>query len=166
MNSLIAVENLVDRLRAELEGYGTLFRLLEEQRAALLKQDSDAILVVSASLEDHSKVLSDLRRQRESEIAMLAPEERPAPTLGQFIQRMSHEARPLLEELLREINRLIAESKRQLTRNQMLYRRAWDLGQEMLRALQPGAQSGRVYRRDGYSRHAANAPRTSYTQLA
>jgi DNA anti-recombination protein RmuC len=149
-----------------LEGYGTLFRLLEEQRAALLNQDAARILEISAELEQHAAALNQLRKQRESELQALAPQPPPPVTLGQFIQRVTHEAKPLLEELLREINRLIAESKRQLTRNQMLYRRAWDLGQEMLRVIQPGAENGRVYRRDGYTKKHTGAVRAGYTQLA
>ncbi|MCB1122136.1 MAG: flagellar export chaperone FlgN, partial [Verrucomicrobiae bacterium] len=87
-------------------------------------------------------------------------------TLGNFIRQLTHESKPLLEELFGEINRLIRESKRQLERNQMLYRRAWDLGQEMLRTLHPQEDFSETYKRNGYFSKAAPFRQASYIKMA
>ncbi len=167
MNTSIEITRLIELLRTELEAYGTLFRLLEDQRAALLNQDADEILEVSSQIDSHSALLNRLRKDRETQVAestaWVAEEGR---TLGNFIQQLKHESKPLLEELFAEINRLIKESKRQLDRNQMLYRRAWDLGQELLRAFTPQEEFSETYKRDGYSRNRGLIQRAGYVKMA
>ncbi len=169
MNTSSDISNLIEALRIELEAYGTLFRLLEDQRAALLNQNPDEIIEVSATIDSHASLLNDLRKQREEQVlqsAVLEGEETGRRTLAQFIAHLKHESKPLLEELFGEITRLVLESKRQLERNQMLYRRAWDLGQDILRSINPQPEFSETYKRDGYSRHAAAVQRTGYIKMA
>lgn len=167
MNDSLEITRLIELLRTELEAYGTLFRLLEDQRTALLNQDADEILDVSLQIDSHAVVLNRMRQERESQVAeSSAWEIKEGRTLGNFIQQLKHESKPLLEELFAEINRLIKESKRQLDRNQMLYRRAWDLGQELLRAFSPQEDFSQTYKRDGYSRNRGVIQRTGYVKMA
>ncbi|MCZ6675269.1 MAG: flagellar protein FlgN [Verrucomicrobia bacterium] len=167
MNTSSDTSHLIEALRTELEAYGTLFRLLEDQRAALLNQNADEIVEVSSSIDSHASLLNNLRKEREDQVA-----DSPlwggdgSRSLGQFIAQLKHESKPLLEELFGEITRLIRESKRELERNQMLYRRAWDLGQELLRSINPQADFSETYKRDGYSRHASAIQRTGYVKMA
>lgn len=168
MNLSSKPEILIQQLRSELEGYGTLFRLLEEQRAALIWQDADAILAASQALDEHILILDARKRAREETVraaGYIDPVE-GVPSLGLLIANLSHESRPLLEELFREINRLVKESRRQLQRNQMLFRRAWDLGQQLLQLVNPQQDFTPTYRRDGYSRKATGPVRSAYVKLA
>ena len=167
MNTALEITHLIELLRTELEAYGTLFRLLEDQRAALLRQDAEEILDVSSKIDSHSELLNHLRKERESQVAgSTAWNVDEGRTLGNFIRQLKHESKPLLEELFGEINRLVKESKVQLERNQMLYRRAWDLGQELLRAFSPQEEFSQTYKRDGYSRNQGLIQRTGYVKMA
>lgn len=167
MKTTSDIAHLVESLRSELEAYGTLFRFLEDQRAALLSNDAERILEVSSHINEHAALLSTLRKERERQVAESSDwETGELRTLGRFIARLKHESKPLLEELFGEITRLISESKRQLDRNQMLYRRAWDLGQEMLRSIDPRTVSSETYKRDGYSRRAGVVRPMSYVKMA
>lgn len=167
MNTSSDTSQLIDALRTELEAYGTLFRLLEDQRAALLNQNADEIVAVSSNIDSQAVVLNKLRQSREALVAQSpgwAGE--GSRTLGKFILQLNHESKPLLEELFGEITRLIQESKRQLERNQMLYRRAWDLGRELLQSTNPRTEFSETYKRDGYSRQAGAVQQTRYVKMA
>jgi len=60
--------------------------------------------------------------------------------------------KPLFEELLREVNRLIGESRRRLERNQMLLHRSREIGQRFLHMINPEPVSKGLYARNGHSR--------------
>lgn len=154
-------EPLIDILRSELKAYGQLLRLLEEQRMALMQQDAEAILSLSESIELHSEEIKTLHDQRIALVADLHP--RGSQRLLSLIELVEGPALPLFEELVREISRLIKESHRQLTRNQMLYRRAWDITQETLRVLNPklNATPG-TYKRNGYTSSPVRGSGASY----
>lgn len=150
------LHDLIATLRTELEAHGKLFRLLESQRSALLNRDVDTILDASQHLNGQIDSIRELQQARSRQVATLDPEGASQHAgISHCIERITDPVRPLLEELVREINRLITESARQLRRNQMLFRRASDIGQEMIRALNPQGADPDVYRRDGLTRQSA-----------
>lgn len=168
MNFEQQLPDLIDKLRAELEAYGKLYRFLEDQRDALLSQDAELILEISADIQDHIAMMSNLRHEREQLLCRMTGVSgaEGIPSISLMISNLTHHSKPLLEELYREVNRLVADSKRQLQRNQMLFQRAWDLGQQLIRNLNPKHDFTPVYKRNGVSSKPASVPRTSYIKLA
>jgi hypothetical protein len=141
-------ELLISLLREEIEAYGKLFYLLEDQRSALMQQDVDAILSLNRQVEEHSLYLKRLNQGRKEMVSEQHP--RGETRIVLLIEEMKGPLRELFQELVREINRLIQESQRQLSFNQMLFRRAIDVGRETLRVLRPdGVNAPGIYRRDG-----------------
>ncbi|MCH8473762.1 MAG: flagellar protein FlgN [Opitutales bacterium] len=141
-------EPLVDLLRDEIEAYGKLFHLLEEQRSALINQDVDAILLLNKEIDEHSVQINRFNNERKKMVSELHPT--GSTRIIPFINEIDDASKGLFEELVQEINRLIRESQRQLSCNQMLYRRALDVSRDTLRILRPdNSNVPGIYRRDG-----------------
>lgn len=157
-------EVLAEKLRAEVEAYGRLFQMLEDQRKALLAQDPEWILSATDDLNGHARTIDQLRHDREGFFQTLREDE--SQTLSAFIATSGHESRPLLEALYEEVNRLIGSSRRQLERNHMFFRRAWDLSQGLMQALNPQAPGPPVYQRNGLSRRRSGGNASTYANLA
>lgn len=139
---------LIDLLRDEIEAYGKLFNLLEEQRSALIHQDVETILTLNLTVEEHSVVIKRLNDERKKLVAALHPDQETRIVL--LLAHIEGPPKELFEELIHEINRLIRESQLQLSCNQMLYRRALDVSRDTLRVLRPDAADvPGIYRRDG-----------------
>jgi len=152
-----AINELIRTLRSEIEAYGKLFRLLERQRVALLNRDPEEILSVSETVQAHTGTIEGLLRQRLGQMRAIDPALPATPRFSEFLESLDDPARPLVEELVREISRLVEDSDRHLRRNQMLYRRASDIGQDMLRALNPHRGGTDTYKRNGRARSGASA---------
>jgi len=148
-------DTLADMLRREIEGYGRLFGLLEEQRQDLLQQDIEHLMDTNSRMEQHSGDLDGYRREREALVRNLCREADSAieePTVRTLIVHTPEHTTPLFEELLREVNRLIGESRRKLERNQMLLRRSHEIGRSFLRLVHPeAADDHHLYSRRGLS---------------
>ena len=152
-------ESLAEMLRREIEGYGRLFHLLEEQRESLLKNNLSDLIETNCRMEAHTDDLDRLRKEREGLVSSLSRKlellEGP-PTVKRLLGQSPEDTQPLFEELLREVNRLIAESRRKLERNQMLLHRSRDIGQTFLNMLSPEPANGGLYARSGRSRRKSS----------
>lgn len=141
-------EPLIDLLRDEIEAYGKLFHLLEGQRSALIQQDIDGILALNEEVDAHSVRIRRFNRERKRMVSEL--HSNGATRIVLLIEEIGDASKELFKELVREINRLIRESQRQLSCNQMLYRRALDVSRDTFRVLRPeGSDVPGIYRRDG-----------------
>lgn len=156
---------LIRLMRIEMEKYGSLATQLESQRQALLSQDMDSVMQLSTSIFELSDEMSKIRMQREQAVRQLSTV--PAPhSLSQLLASTEHETKPLIEELVREINRLVGACRNQLQRNQMLFRRIRDIGQNLITSIVPEERRPQTYRRNGLNNYAATIRRSNYVQHA
>ena len=137
-------EQIIDALRAELQEYGGLLNLFDEQQDAILNRKADAVGEVEIIIEAQLATLRARRSRRESLVAALAPD----ATLLQVILHFPQPMRPLVEALATEVNRLIARVRRRAQQNQMLLARTIEVTQELCEKLQPGTVT-RTYAQDG-----------------
>lgn len=143
---------LAELLRGEVEGYGRLFRLLEEQRGHLLKQRMEELL---ESVEQMNALTEELRARKEEREGLVdqlwsqAQLEDTVPSIKALLDRMPPASEPMLRELLTEVNRLVGQSRQHLQRNHMLLRRSHEIGQRFLRFLNPDNGKTSVYQRNG-----------------
>lgn len=146
---------LAGKLRNEIEAYGRLFELLEEQRAQFLKKDLNGLTEINETMTDQTSVLHGLKQEREElvrDIWERSSEKRETPTVKELLKHSPHQSWPMFEELLGEVNRLIQQSQLQLEKNQMLLRRSWEIGQKFLKMLVPVEEdSSTVYASNGQS---------------
>lgn len=152
--------HLAELLRGEVEGYGRLFRLLEQQREHLLKQRLEGLL---QSIEEMNALTEELRmRKVEREQLVNGLWERSEfedtiPSIQALLDRMPPASEPMLRELLSEVNRLVGQSRHHLQRNHMLLRRSHEIGQRFLRILNPDTIKTSVYQRNGRTAAGAGA---------
>ena len=134
-------ELIVTSLREELAEYGGLLHLFEQQQRALFERDPDTVLVHTASIEAHFRTLSDFRLRREKLVASFALEQGRAAnsTLRSLLPHFVAEARPLIEALIDESNRLLHRVRRTSRHNHTLLARAVEVHQETLQVLRPHA---------------------------
>ncbi|MBC2595036.1 flagellar export chaperone FlgN [Ruficoccus amylovorans] len=156
-------DELAELLREEVAQYGRLFRHLEDQRAALIAQDPPAILELNVQLEKQAVVLNELQQRRGELVTALREDLGLSGEMGiiEMTQAALPENAPLIEERLREVNRLIRETRRYLSSSRVLYRKAWEIGQAVLAAAGFQQQSLSLYSQGG----VASAPKAAAGSL-
>ena len=136
-----AWETIATCLRDELQEYGGLLGLFEEQQGALYRCDASAVLAIVSTIEEQALQASKKRLQRERVVREFAAAQgRPTDvTLRQLLPCFPAEVRPMLEALIDEVNRLVHRARRGVRQNALLLQRAVEMHQEALRILRPDA---------------------------
>jgi flagellar biosynthesis/type III secretory pathway chaperone len=143
----ISWEFITECLRNELQEYGALLALFEEQQANLLRRDADQVAALALSIEEQARATHTSRERREQCVNAFA-EKCGCPTDSSLRQMLPHfpaEVQPLLNALIDEINHLIHRIRRDARQNQMLLSRTVEAHEEALRALMPDAFKTRTY---------------------
>ncbi len=143
-------ERLVDALRLELQEYGGLLNLLEEQQGGILGRDPESLLNLNSTIEEQVEKTNQLRKERESLAAdsALDHELDKEASLSELVPYFPEAARPLLQALIERINAVLDRIKQKSRQNRMLLARAYDLVEQILRTLQPQSVT-KTYNRDG-----------------
>ncbi len=133
-------EQIIDELRHELQEYGALLNLFDEQQEAILNRKPDLVLEVEGRITAQLGEVRARRMHRETMVSTLAnTAEKPThPTLLQAIPLFRQPMRPMVEALALEINRLITRTRRRAQQNQMLLARTIEVAQDLLGKLSPG----------------------------
>lgn len=134
-------EMIAECLRAELIDYGALMNLFDQQQRSLFARDADSVLSLGLAIETQSRTLVERRSQREQAVASFAlRQDRPAnSTLRSLIPLIEADARPLVEALMDEVNRLIHRLRKISRHNHTLLGRAVEVHQDLLQQLRPNA---------------------------
>ncbi len=144
-------ELLIELLRAEMEEYGGLLALLEDQQAAIVERAPDRVLEINTSINDQMRMIHVRRETREEFVSTLALKlHQPASTLREMLRFFRQPIQPLLEALIDEINSLVTRARRRAQQNQMLLARSIEVMQEVLHQLHPETMH-KVYGADGRS---------------
>lgn len=132
-------ETIADHLRTELQGYGGLLALFEEQQANLFRRDPDAVLALANTIEQQARLVAEHRLEREMLVREIAESHgQPADaSLRQLLPVFPVEVQPMLGALVDEINHLIHRVRRGARQNQQLLSRAVEMHQETLRTIRP-----------------------------
>jgi flagellar biosynthesis/type III secretory pathway chaperone len=130
---------IIERLRNELQEYGALLGLFEEQQKNLLQRDANAVVALASSIEDQVRVTQGCRDLREAAVRQFALDQnRPATSsVRQLIPLMPLDVQPLFEALVTEINHLIHRIRRGARQNQQLLSRTVEAHEEAIRTLRP-----------------------------
>ncbi|MFT3783255.1 MAG: flagellar protein FlgN [Nibricoccus sp.] len=140
-------EFITECLRNELQEYGALLALFEEQQANLLRRDADQVAALALSIEEQARATHVCRERREKCVREFALKQGcpPDASLRQMLPHFPVEVQPLLGALIDEINHLIHRIRRDARHNQMLLSRAVEAHDEALRALMPETFQNRTY---------------------
>jgi len=132
-------ETITENLRNELQEYGALLSLFEDQQANLLRRDATAVLDLANAIDEQVQTTQMCRDRREQAILSFAAEngQPSSASLRQMLKFFPAEVRPLLQALIDEINHLIHRIRRGARQNQVLLSRTVEAHEEALRILRP-----------------------------
>jgi flagellar biosynthesis/type III secretory pathway chaperone len=156
-------ETVAESLREEVQEYGGLLRLFEEQQDCVFHREPGRLLELIESIKDATEQAEDARRRRENCVSSFASGLGRAAdsTLRSLLPYIDDQARPLLEALIDEVNRLIHRVRRITRQNHLLLSRTLELQQGLLRQFYPGAFTS-TYSARGRLSLAAPGPLAAY----
>ena len=137
----ITWEMIAEFLRDEVQEYGGLLHLFEEQQECVFNRDPERLLQLIELIKDATDRAEDVRHRREDCIRSFASSLGRAAdaTLRSLLPSIDDHARPLHEALIDEVNRLIHRVRRITRQNHLLLSRTVELQQGLLRQFYPGA---------------------------
>jgi flagellar biosynthesis/type III secretory pathway chaperone len=135
-------EPLVQALRLELQEYGGLCVLLEQQQKAILDRNMPDYMGLAEEIEAQAAATSGLRAEREQLVRSFAEGfgKDPGSELSSLIGHFPQEARALLQALVEEIRHQLAKSQRRAKQNHLLLARALQYTYELLQQVSPQTQ--------------------------
>jgi len=143
-------EELLQLLRDELQEYGGLVGLLNDQQAMILSRNPDALIQVNQSVQEQMEASQGLLSKRQGLVSQLASncgEDREA-TLSELLPFFPAVTRPMFESIVEEINALIGNVRHKLDQNRRLLSRLTEVTDGILTALNPQLRT-KTYDRDG-----------------
>ena len=130
---------LIERLRHELQEYGEMLALLEQQQESVIARAADAVLNSVVSINEQMARIQSARQERSScqnEIArhLGRPEEPSFTTLSPLLPE---KFRVPVEALVRENNQLLTRVQQRAGQNHLLLSRSLELMQQFMNTLIP-----------------------------
>ena len=134
-----AWETIAHCLREELEEYGGLLGLFEEQQNALFRRDANGVLATVGAIESQAQSATIKRKRREQLVSDFARSNEMAgdSPLRSLLPLFPQSVRPMMEALIDEVNRLIHRTRKHARQNADLLQRTIEMHQEALRSLRP-----------------------------
>ncbi len=144
------LEKLISALREELQHYGEMLALLDQQQASAINRVADEMLVATTAIQNQAQVMQGARRDREKcqrEVARdLAIIE--TSTFVEIIALLPAAYRPLVQSLVDENNSLLTRVQQRARQNHLVLSRSVELMQQFLGMLLP-ARETQVYNGQG-----------------
>lgn len=144
---LVFLQNVIEALRNELQQYGEMLALLDQQRQVALKSGTEAILHSISALNAQSTSIQGARERRQEAQQKLAhvlrqPED---ARFSDLLPLLPDSYQPLVSALVQENNELLVQVRERAQQNQRLLRRSMEAMQRFITTLAPdeqNAQSG------------------------
>jgi len=141
---------LIEALRDELQEYGGLLSLFDDQQKAILARKPEEVLVIQNTIKVQLEMIHVRRKHREGvarDFAVAVGQD-PGLSVIALIEFTDEMVRPLLHALIYEVNQLITSTRRRGQQNQMLLARSIEVTQQLLKRLNPEAVT-KTYSRGG-----------------
>ena len=135
------IERLIGALREELQQYGELLALLEQQQQLVIQRSSAALLENLASINAQTSVVQVARREREQFQRQLSTSlQLPADaTFARLLGVVPEPQRGLVATLVDEINRCLRRVQHQSRQNHVLLRCSVEMMQRFMGMLFPAS---------------------------
>ena len=133
-------ETFVEALRKELEEYGALFNLVNEQQHVIATRATESLTALSGKIQSQTRLCNQLRLQREQLIVDLLNDwgiNRELSSMAELIPLFPENNQPLIAALVEQINHMIARVRQKVRQNQLLLSRANDIIEQIIFSLQP-----------------------------
>ena len=128
------LQHLIDALRSELQQFGEILALLDQQHEAVTHQGVDEIFRTIAAIHAQSAAIESAREMRLDWQRQLARslQEPPEASFAQLALRVPEPYRPLLAALVQENNELLKRVRDRAEQNHDLLRKSLDLLQDFI----------------------------------
>lgn len=139
------LERLVSALREELQHYGQMLLLLDQQQEYVLQRATGEVLNSVADVEMQGVVIQRAREERlriQADVALRHGLPRTS-TLGQLLEVLPTNFRLLVQALVEENNSLLVRVQQRVRQNHLLLSRSLELMQRFLRSVFPGQEPTR-----------------------
>ncbi len=149
------LQSLIAALRNELEQYGEMLALLDQQQELVISRSANQILETVTSVNAHASVFQAARQHREecqAELSQLLQLEDGTPFVT-ILRYLPDEYRVLLQALIEENNRLLTRVRHRARQNQLLLSRSLELVQNLLLTFTTATQTA-VYNDRGVVDHS------------
>lgn len=148
-----SLNRLIAALRDELQNYGEMLTLLDQQQDWVFARAADKLFQSVATIQDHSLVLQQARAHRDEcrgDVArhLALPDD---SSLAALITRLPADYQPLVQALVQENNELLVRVQQRARQNHLLLSRSVELMQRLLATLLPGREV-QVYNDSGFNR--------------
>ncbi|MEA3213590.1 MAG: hypothetical protein QOE70_6647 [Chthoniobacter sp.] len=151
-------DEMTRALRVELQEYGGLLELLEDQQNSILRGEPDAFLELGSAVYEQVNLLGAHRACREKTVQSFARDcaQPENATLAELLPHMLASAAGMIEALISEINTLISRTQRRLRQNHLLLARCVSAAQQTV-VIAGGGEMVSTYGRAGAVRHSIAA---------
>ena len=133
------IEGLIGALREELQQYGEMLALLDQQQEQLVRRASQDILDALATIDEQRERILQARQAREDcqqdlRAALDLPVE---ATLSEMTARLPEKYQALVKALVQENNRLLLRVRQRAQQNHILLSYSLELMQRFIASLLP-----------------------------
>lgn len=137
-----ALQRLIEALRDELQQYGEMLALLDQQQEQVCARVADDLLSTVAHIQEHGTVMQGARRQRDECRTAVARTLglRDEATFLELLPRLPVNFRPLVQALVDENNDLLRRVQQRARQNHFLLSRSMELMQSVIGSLVPQAR--------------------------
>ena len=144
------LEKLIGALREELQHYGEMLALLDQQQESAINRLADEMFVATTAIQNQANVMQAARREREQCQRNMARDlvVAESSTFVELIPLLPADYRPLVQSLIEENNALLQRVQQRARQNHLVLSRSVDLMQQFLGMLFP-ARETQVYNGQG-----------------
>jgi flagellar biosynthesis/type III secretory pathway chaperone len=133
------LERLIQLLREELQQYGEMLALLDQQQEYIITRAADEVLQTVAAIQAQSRAI-ELARARRDECRNELIQNLSQPEdieFAQLLPLLPASYRPLVDALVKENNELLSRVRHVARQNHLLLSRTVSLMQRFMSALMP-----------------------------
>ena len=136
---IVTLQNLIEALRNELQQYGEMLALLDQQREMVRLQGADQVLPSLSAIDAQSAAIQAARVRRESAQQAHAHQlHQPSDsTFARIIPLLPEQYRPLVSALVQENNELLLRVRDRAQQNHILLRQSVEMMQRFITTLAP-----------------------------
>jgi flagellar biosynthesis/type III secretory pathway chaperone len=131
------LQRLIESLRKELQQYGEMLALLDQQQEDVTQRRTSNVWSSVASIDAQGAVIANARVEREAAHRALsrALGQPDATTIAELLPLLPSDYRPLISALVDENNELLARVQSRARQNHLLLRRSVELMQQFIGSL-------------------------------
>jgi flagellar biosynthesis/type III secretory pathway chaperone len=138
-----SLSRLIAALREELQSYGALLALLDQQQEQVTSRAAEALRASVTAIQEQATALHEARAERDGcrrdlALEFQVPEDAP---FGLLIPLVPADYQPLLEALVKENNELLVRVRQRARQNHVLLSRSVELMQQFIGSLWPGQET-------------------------